>query len=412
MAGEGVTMAKRVEFWFDFSCPYAYLASTKVEAMAARAGAALEVRPMLLGGVFKARGVPQNLSATLNPAKARHNLDDMRRGAQRAGVELNMPAAHPMRTVEALRCVLAAGIPWALIHRIYRAYWVENVEISDRGVLTRLLTEVGLDAAEVLARAESPEIKDELRRRTEEAVERGIFGVPTFFVDGELYWGQDRMDMVEGAAGGRVEEAAISPTAPVDFYFDYSSPFAYLAIQRAEAELGAVARWRPILLGGLFRSIGTPDVPLFQQSPEKRRHTMLDLHRQAARAGVPFTFPSCFPVRTVLPLRVTIAAGTPPALVRALSRALWAEDRDVGQVEVVREVLEALGLDAKGLLERAEAPEIKTALHESTAGAGQAGVFGVPTFVVHTAARGPLLYWGADRLRLAAAAAAGDASAM
>ena len=111
-------MTKRVEFWFDFSCPYAYLASTKVEAMAARAGAALEVRPMLLGGVFKARGVPQNLSATLNPAKARHNLDDMRRGAQRAGVELNMPAAHPMRTVEALRCVLAAGIPWALIHRV------------------------------------------------------------------------------------------------------------------------------------------------------------------------------------------------------------------------------------------------------------------------------------------------------
>lgn len=405
-------MTKTLEFWFDFSCPYAYLASTRVEALAGRVGAALDVRPMLLGGVFKARGVPQNLAGTLNPAKARHNLDDMRRGAQRADVELKMPAGHPMRTVEALRCVLAAGIPMKLIHRIYRAYWVENVEVSDRQVLARLLTEVGLDADEVLARAESSEIKEALRRRTDEAVARGIFGVPTFFVEGELFWGQDRMDMVEEALGGTVREATGTPTAAVDFYFDYSSPFAYLAIQRAEAELGAVARWRPILLGGLFRSLGTPDVPLFEQSPEKRRHTLLDLHRQAARAGLPFAFPSCFPVRTVLPLRVTLAAGSPPALVRALSRALWAEGRDVSEVGVVREVLEGLGLDAQALLERAETPEIKTALHESTAGAGQRGVFGVPTFVVHTPERGPLLYWGADRLRLAAAAAAGELSAM
>lgn len=402
----------RVEFWFDFSCPFAYVASTKVEAMAARAGAELDVRPMLLGGVFRARGVPQNLAGTLSPAKARHNLDDMRRWAQRAGVGLSMPATHPMRTVEALRCVLAAGIPWPLIHRIYRAYWVENADVSSREVLAAALREVGLPAAEVLARADSPEIKEELRRRTDEAVERGIFGVPTFFVGDELFWGQDRMDMVEEALGGHVEATPVVPRAPVDFYFDYSSPFAYLAISRVEAELGGLVTWRPILLGGLFRSIGTPDVPLFQQSAEKRRHTMLDLHRQAARAGVGFRFPSVFPVRTVLPLRVTIAAGSPPALVRALARALWVEDRDVGRAEVVREVCEAEGLDAAALLERAEAPEVKAALHAGTAEAEAAGVFGVPTFVVHTPERGPLLYWGADRLALAAAAAAGDASAM
>lgn len=415
MARGGVTVA-RVEFWFDFSCPYAYLASTRVEALAARAGAELDVRPMLLGGVFRARNVPQNLSSTLSPAKARHNLDDMRRAAQRAGVALKMPAGHPMRTVEALRCVLAADgpwPPWPLIHRIYRAYWVEGLEVSDRAVLARLLSEVGLDAAAVLARADTQAIKDALRSRTDEAVARGVFGVPTFFVDGgDPFWGQDRMDMVEEAAGGRVVEAAASPTAPVDFYFDYSSPFAYLAIHRVEAELGAIARWRPILLGGLFRSLGTPDVPLFEQSPEKRRHTMLDLHRQAARAGAPFAFPECFPVRTVLPLRVTLAAGTPPALVRALARALWAEGRDVGKPEVIREVCQDLGLDAPGLLAQAETPAIKAALLAETTAAAEAGVFGVPTFVVHTAARGPQLYWGADRLRLAAAAAAGDLSAM
>lgn len=403
---------RRVEFWFDFSCPYAYVASTRVEALAAGAGVELVARPLLLGGVFKARGTPQNLAATMNPAKARHNLDDMRRQAQRAGVRLKMPVNHPMRTVEALRCVLAAGVPWPLIHRIYRAYWVDNEDIADQAVLARALAEVGLDAAAVLARAGSPEIKEELRRVTEEAVARGVFGVPTLFVGEELFWGQDRMDMALETFGRRMEEEAASPRAPIDFYFDYSSPFAYLAIMRAERELGAAARWRPILLGGLFRSLGTPDVPLFEQSPEKRRHTLQDLERQARQAGLAFKFPGCFPVRTLLPLRATLAAGTPPALVRALATALWAEGRDISDPKVVAGIAESVGLDGAGLVRAAETPEIKGRLVAETTAAEQAGVFGVPTFVVHTPERGPQLYWGADRLRLAAAAGAGELSAM
>lgn len=402
----------KLEFWFDFSCPFAYLASTRVEDLAKRTGATLDPRPMLLGGVFKARGTPQNLAATLSPAKARHNLDDMRRQAQRAGVPLRMPVSHPMRTVEALRCVLAAEVSLPLVHRIYRAYWDENADISRPEVLARAIAEVGLDTEAVLARAASPAIKEELRRRTDEAVARGVFGVPTYFVGDELFWGQDREDMVEAALGGQPERPALAPTAPVEFYFDYSSPFAYLAIMRAEAELGPGLSWRPILLGGLFRSIGTPDVPLFVQSPEKRRHTMLDLDRQAARAGLPFRFPERFPVRTVLPLRATLAAGSPPALIRALARALWAEGRDISAPEVVAAIAEEVGLDGAALVREAESPAIKAALVERTAAAEAAGVFGVPTFVVHTPERGPQLYWGADRLTLAAAAAAGELSAM
>ncbi|MFZ6180601.1 2-hydroxychromene-2-carboxylate isomerase [Nannocystis pusilla] len=404
-------MAPRLEFWFDFSCPFAYVASTQVEQLAQRTGAELDLRPMLLGGVFKARGTPQNLAATLNPAKARHNLDDIRRAAQRAGVPLRMPPNHPMRTVEALRCVLAAGLSLPLIHRIYRAYWDENADIADREVLARALADVGLDAAAILARAESPEIKDELRRRTDEAVARGVFGVPTYFVGDELFWGQDRADMVEAALGGTPSQPAPSPEGPVDFYFDYSSPFAYLAIMRA-GELGPQVRWRPILLGGLFRTLGTPDVPLFVQSPEKRRHTMQDLDRQAARAGLPFHFPGRFPMRTVLPLRVTLAAGSPPPLVRALATAMWAEDRDISDPAVVAAIADAVGLEGAALVAAAETPALKQALVTATAEAEAAGVFGVPTFVVHTRERGPQLYWGADRLTLAAAAAGGDVSAM
>lgn len=406
-------MEKRLEFWFDFSCPYAYVASTRIEALAERVAARLDVRPMLLGGVFQARGTPQNLSQTLAPAKARHNLADMQRQAAAAGVPLVMPAGHPLRTVEALRCVLAAGEPFMpLVHRFYRAYWAEGRDIGRREVVAAVVREAGLDVEEVLARAGSDEVKAELRRRTDEAVARGVFGVPTMFVGDELYWGADRLAMVEAALGGEVPRAASgSAMVPVDLYFDYSSPFAYLALTRAEAVFGGAARWRPLLLGGLFRSIGTADVPLFTQSPEKQRHTMKDLERQARALGAVFAWPSRFPINTVLALRLTLAGGLMDTragrgLIVAIARALWAEDRDIADPSVLTGLADAHGFDGAALIARAGAPEIKQALRDATEAAQAAGVFGVPTFVVHRAG-GDELFWGVDRLDQAARAAAG-----
>ncbi len=407
----------RFEFWFDFSCPYAYVASTRVEALAARVGAELDARPMLLGGVFKARGTPQNLSNVLIPAKAAHNLDDMRRQAQMAGVPLQMPAGHPFRTVEALRCLLAVGAPFMpLAHHFYRAYWAEGRDLGQRETVAEVLRAAGHDPEAVLARANSEEIKDELRRRTDEAVARGIFGVPATFVGDELYWGQDRLDMVEAALGGHPE--VIRPTgalAPVDLWFDYSSPFAYLALAQAEAVFGPAARWRPLLLGGLFRSVGTPDVPLFTQSPEKRRHTMLDLQRQASRANVPFAWPTRFPINSVLALRLTLQANLADsiagrALIVRIARALWAEDRDISDPVVLAGLCDELGFPGAELV--AAAGEAKSALFAATTAAQSAGVFGVPTFVVRRPDARALLYWGADRLLWAARAAAGDAVVM
>ena len=103
---------KTLEFWFDFSCPYAYLASEVVEALAERVGAELQLRPFLLGGVFRAVKTPQVLFQTLSPTKARHNGRDMMRWAQHLGVELKMPPGHPFRTVTALRTLLATGEPY------------------------------------------------------------------------------------------------------------------------------------------------------------------------------------------------------------------------------------------------------------------------------------------------------------
>lgn len=188
----------RLHVWFDYSCPYAYLASTQVEALAKRTNADLVWEPMLLGGVFRANDTPQNLFNVLSPQKAAHNGNDMMRWADLFGVELKMPSAHPMRTVEALRATLATKIDPNVIHGFYRAYWIENRPPSEKETLTDVLRKAGHDPAilETLG-----EFKEDLRKRTDHAIALGIFGAPSFVVDGEMWWGQDRMDFVERALG-------------------------------------------------------------------------------------------------------------------------------------------------------------------------------------------------------------------
>jgi 2-hydroxychromene-2-carboxylate isomerase len=190
-----------LDFWFDYSCPYAYLASTQVEALAARAGAKLTYKPMLLGGVFRAVSTPQNLSEILSPPKAKHNLEDMHRWAEVFGVTLAMPAGHPLRTVEALRATLASGIDRRVVAGFYEAYWVRGLSPSDESTMRGVLAAAGHAPDSILARL--AHYKEELRTRTDEAIALGIFGAPAFVVNGEqLFWGQDRMAFVEKALAG------------------------------------------------------------------------------------------------------------------------------------------------------------------------------------------------------------------
>jgi 2-hydroxychromene-2-carboxylate isomerase len=195
---------RTLDFWFDYSCPYAYLASTQVEALASRTGARLVYRPMLLGGVFAANGTPQKLFATLSAAKAAHNARDLDRWAALWGVPLTMPAGHPLRTVEALRATVASGIDPRVVEGFYRAYWVHGRGPSEEATMREVLSAAGHEPAPVLDAITRPEAKDDLRRRTDEAIALGIFGAPAFVVEGErMYWGQDRMHFVEQDLLGR-----------------------------------------------------------------------------------------------------------------------------------------------------------------------------------------------------------------
>ncbi|AKU98999.1 2-hydroxychromene-2-carboxylate isomerase [Labilithrix luteola] len=407
--------ARSLDFWFDYTCPFAYLASTRVRELGAEMGVTPSYRPMLLGGVFRASGTPQNLAGTLSPSKASHNFADMKRWAARFGVPLTMPQAHPMRSVEALRATLATGVDPAVVDGFYEAYWVHNRDIANAEVIGEVVERAGHDRVAVLAKMASTEIKDDLRRRTEEAVSLGIFGAPTFIVDGEhLYWGQDRMTFVRGARPEHETEGVPTPrVAPepvheriIEVYWDFSSPFAYLGqsqIERLAAQASARVVWRPVLLGGLFRAVGSPTVPIATFSESKRRHVMLDLGRWAAYWGVPFRFPAKFPIRSVRALRVWLALPEEhrDAFRTAVFRSYWEEGRDI---EVDAVLAECIGDEsvAKAAFAAADSDAVKEGLRAETEAAAARGVFGVPTFVV-----GDELYWGQDRLELALEALTG-----
>lgn len=390
-------MPPSIDFRFHYTCPYAYLGSTQVEALAQRTGRALTWRPMLLGGVFKAHDTPQRLFATLSPAKAAHNAADLARAA-RYGVALRMPAEHPMRSVEALRATLATGCDPRVIHGFYRAYWEHNRPISDAAVLRDVLTAAGHDADAVLARLGDDTLRDELRKRTDEAIALGVFGAPAYVVDGaELYWGNDRTHLFDMPSGNGVFAAA--PTGrTLEVYWDFSSPYAYLGSLQAEAlarRTGPTLVWRPLLLGAVFKTLGQANVPLATYPAAKQRYTALDLERQARHLGAPYRFPSRFPMSTVKALRAWIALpeGRRDAFRAAVFRAYWADDRDINDDAVLAELL---GDDADATLARTQSPDVKQALVEATQRAIDAGVFGVPTWVVH----GRELFWGSDRVAL------------
>ena len=193
----------RVEYFFDYVSPFAYLADTQLPALAQRTGAEIVHRPFFLGGVMQAT---KNSPPITVPNKGRYMFVEIQRWAKRYGVPANPNPHFPVNTLTAMRVAVAAlGEPrFGDLHRaLFRAVWVDGKNLADEAVLEATVAAAGLDAAALLARAKEQAAKDALRRNTEEAVERGAFGAPTFFVGDEMFWGNDRLDFVEAALGGQ-----------------------------------------------------------------------------------------------------------------------------------------------------------------------------------------------------------------
>ena len=192
-------MSKTVDFYYDYGSPATYLAWTQIYKLAEKHGATVVRKPALLGGIFKETGnsAPANVAA-----KGRWLFQDLMRYAKRYGVPFQMNSNFPVNTIYLMRGALFArheGFIEAYDKAVFEAIWVNDQNMGDPEVVTKVLTEAGLDAAAIGASMQSPPIKKELFAVTAEAVENGLFGMPAFIVDGEMYWGQDRLDFVEEA---------------------------------------------------------------------------------------------------------------------------------------------------------------------------------------------------------------------
>ncbi|MGB0507687.1 MAG: 2-hydroxychromene-2-carboxylate isomerase [Pikeienuella sp.] len=190
---------KQVEFFFDFGSPAAYLAWTQVGKVAEAAGAELVMRPMLLGGVFKATG---NASPVMVAAKGKWMMGDLQLWAKRYGVAFTLPPGFPLNTLYLMRGAVALeGTPEfsTYIAAVFDAMFGRGENMADPVVIGRVLTEAGLDAKAIIASTQDEAVKERLKASTEEAVKRGAFGAPTYFVGDQMFFGQDRLDFVAEA---------------------------------------------------------------------------------------------------------------------------------------------------------------------------------------------------------------------
>jgi len=195
-----------LEFYFDFASPYGYLAACRIEQLAARHGRTVAWRPILLGAVFKVTGMIANMHQPLRGDYLRH---DVVRFARLLGVPLTFPANMPMRSIAASRAVywLEAEAPErarVLAAAIYHAHWAEGRNLDAPEAVAEVAAGLGINRTAVLHGIQQPAAKERLRQETDGAIARGVFGSPFIFVDGEPFWGADRLDQIDRwlATGG------------------------------------------------------------------------------------------------------------------------------------------------------------------------------------------------------------------
>ena len=195
------TTRRAIEFYFDVGSPAAYLAWTQLPRLAREAGSVIEYRPILLGGVFQATG---NRSPMEVPAKGQYMQDDLARHARRYGVEFRHNPHFPINTLTLMRMALGLQMrqPERMqpcVDAVYRAIWVDAKNMNDPATVAAMLQQAGFEPDQLLALASDPAVKDQLKVATQEAVARGVFGAPTFFVNNQMFWGQDRLDFIKEA---------------------------------------------------------------------------------------------------------------------------------------------------------------------------------------------------------------------
>lgn len=186
-----------IRVYFDYISPNAYLAWTQLPALAERHGCVIEPVPVLFAGLLEAH---RQLGPAEVPAKMRWMWKNTLRKAALLGVPLNAPAFHPFNPLLALRVTslrVTAHAQLRLIDALFNAVWVRGMHVAEPSVVERVASQAGLDGSALIALAQQPECKAELRKQTGQAIADGVFGVPTMRVGGELFWGYDDLPFMQ-----------------------------------------------------------------------------------------------------------------------------------------------------------------------------------------------------------------------
>lgn len=196
---------RTIEFFWDAVSPYTYFASTQIEGIAERCGASVEWKPFLIGAAFKATGnAPPAITV---PAKGKYMMADLTLSAGYLGIPLTRPDSFPINSLLPMRAALAAmetGRGPDFARAVMAAHWGEGKDITQPEVLTDIAGELGLDGEALLTATQDQSIKDALKANCDDAIARGAFGGPTFFVGDVMFWGHDRLPVLEAYLKGKL----------------------------------------------------------------------------------------------------------------------------------------------------------------------------------------------------------------
>ena len=187
-------MIKNFEFFFDFTSPYTFIAHKKIRKIEKDRSIKIKYMPILLGALLKNAGIKANVDI---PIKGKYMIKDCKLCAEKNNVQFKFNNYFPIMSLNLMRYVLIAekkNIAEKLINKIFDSIWIDDLNLNDEVIVKKLLTKVEINPENFIKESKSIEIKNDLKKRTDNAFSRGVFGCPSFIVNNKLFWGQDRLE--------------------------------------------------------------------------------------------------------------------------------------------------------------------------------------------------------------------------
>ena len=187
-------MIKQFEFYFDFASPYTYIAHKRIRKFEKENSIKMKYMPVLLGGLLKLSGIKPNADI---PIKAKYMIKDCKLWAVKNNIEFRFNNYFPIITLTLMRCVMIAekkGFAQNFINKVFDSIWKDGLNLNDNNIVEKLLKNLDINPKLFLLEANQQKNKDELKKRTDDAHKKGVFGVPTFLINNKMFWGQDRLE--------------------------------------------------------------------------------------------------------------------------------------------------------------------------------------------------------------------------